>query len=134
MGKKYNLFFGVISVILLSVTAFALPENDNYAKSTQAKQEINRESLVADFDITASFSTEPPTINFIDKSIGSPTSWSWDFGDKSTSIAQNPIHKYSEPGKYTVTLTVNKFTQIDTVKKIISFTGCDKYKSCYIAA
>jgi PKD repeat protein len=93
LGKKFNLFFGVISLILLSVTALAVPENDNYAKNIQAKHAMNINSLVADFGITASFSTEPPTINFIDKSTESPTFWSWDFGDKSTSIVQNPIHK-----------------------------------------
>jgi PKD repeat protein len=126
MGKKFNLFFGAISLILLSATALAVPENDNYAKNIQAKHAMNINSLVADFDITASFSTKPPTINFIDKSTGSPTFWSWDFGDKSTSRIQNPIHKYSVPGKFTVTLTVTRSTYSDTVKKIISFTGCEK--------
>ncbi|MDD1723604.1 MAG: PKD domain-containing protein [Methanospirillum sp.] len=34
------------------------------------------------------------------------TSWLWDFGDTSTSTDPNPSHQYSEPGVYTVTLTV----------------------------
>jgi FOG: PKD repeat len=129
MGKKFNLFFGVISLILLSATVLAVPGNNKYATNVQDKYARDTNSLFADFDITASFSTEPPTINFIDKSTGSPTSWFWDFGDNNTSTAQNPIHKYSVPRRYTVTLTVNKFTHINTVKKIISFTGCDKYEA-----
>ena len=129
LWKKFNLFFGVISLILLSATALSLPENENYARDIQAKHAMNIKPLVADFDIIASFSITPPTINFIDKSTGSPTFWSWDFGDKSTSIAQNPIHKYSLPGKYTVTLTVTKLMYTSTVTKIISFTGCDKNES-----
>jgi gliding motility-associated-like protein len=31
--------------------------------------------------------------------------WHWDFGDENTSTAQNPVHLYSEPGDYTVTLS-----------------------------
>lgn len=32
--------------------------------------------------------------------------WQWDFGDTFTSGLQNPKHKYSNPGTYTVTLIV----------------------------
>ena len=32
--------------------------------------------------------------------------WHWDFGDGNTSTDQNPTHTYTEPGLYTVTLTV----------------------------
>ena len=32
------------------------------------------------------------------------TSWLWDFGDGDTSSAQNPVHTFSSPGTYTVTL------------------------------
>jgi len=35
-----------------------------------------------------------------------PYTWLWDFGDGSSSNEQNPVHAYSEPGTYTVTLTV----------------------------
>ena len=36
---------------------------------------------------------------------GIPTSWAWDFGDGNTSTLQNPVHTYTSPGVYTVTLT-----------------------------
>ena len=45
-------------------------------------------------------------MTFTDKSTNSPTSWKWTFGDGSTSTAQNPTHKYTKTGKYTVSLTV----------------------------
>ncbi|MBS1494850.1 MAG: T9SS type A sorting domain-containing protein [Bacteroidetes bacterium] len=35
------------------------------------------------------------------------SSWSWDFGDGGTSSAQNPVHSYSLPGTYTISLTIN---------------------------
>ncbi len=47
--------------------------------------------------------------SFTDLSIdvdGTIVAWSWDFGDLSTSTAQNPTHSYATPGTYTVTLTV----------------------------
>lgn len=46
-------------------------------------------------------------IKFIDTSLGSPTSWSWNFGDGNNSTVQNPKHFYV-PGKvYWVNLTVS---------------------------
>lgn len=33
--------------------------------------------------------------------------WQWDFGDSNTSTLQNPVHPYSSPGIYTVTLVVS---------------------------
>jgi PKD repeat protein len=45
------------------------------------------------------------TVQFTDKSKNSPTSYLWDFGDKSTSTAKNPKHAYSKAGTYTVGLT-----------------------------
>ena len=61
------------------------------------------------------------TVQFTDESILSPTSWSWDFGDGSTSTDQNPSHTYASPGTYTVELTVsneygdNTMTQTDYI-------------------
>jgi PKD repeat protein len=34
------------------------------------------------------------------------SSWSWDFGDGTTSSLQDPVHTYSTPGNYDVCLTV----------------------------
>ena len=36
----------------------------------------------------------------------SPYTYSWDFGDGSTSNEENPVHNYNSTGTYTVTLTV----------------------------
>jgi tripartite motif-containing protein 71 len=72
----------------------------------------------------AAFSTciSGRTVKFTDKSTGSPTCWSWNFGDKSTSTSKNPTHKYSKAGKYKVILTAknakgsNQKTSYVTVK------------------
>ncbi len=47
------------------------------------------------------------TALFTDTSTGSPTAWSWSFGDGGTSTQQNPMHTYDEPDTYTVTLIVS---------------------------
>jgi len=43
---------------------------------------------------------------FQDESTGSPNSWTWDFGDGSTSNAASPSHAYAQPGLFQVTLAV----------------------------
>ena len=48
----------------------------------------------------------PLLVSFEDASSGSPTAWSWDFGDGATSTLQNPTHTYDLIGTYTVSLEV----------------------------
>lgn len=43
-------------------------------------------------------------VQFTDVSTNQPTSWTWDFGDGTTSNEQNPVHTYTESGTYTITL------------------------------
>lgn len=40
------------------------------------------------------------------------TSYAWNFGDATTSNAQNPTHNYSSNGPYTITLTLNGSTVV----------------------
>lgn len=45
-------------------------------------------------------------VNFSTIPAGAIDDYSWDFGDGTTSAAENPSHLYSEVGEYTITLTV----------------------------
>jgi formylglycine-generating enzyme required for sulfatase activity len=45
-------------------------------------------------------------VQLFDTSRGSPTSWSWSFGDGTTSEEQNPSHTWSDPGTYEVSLEI----------------------------
>ncbi|MBD3376443.1 DUF4038 domain-containing protein [candidate division KSB1 bacterium] len=64
-------------------------------------------SPVARFTATPRSGYVPLEVSFSDESYGQPTTWQWDFGDGSAlAYSQNPVHTYSEPGQYTVTLTV----------------------------
>ena len=47
----------------------------------------------ADFSADKTKGITPFTVKFTDRSTGSPTGWTWDFGDGGTSSEQNP-HAY----------------------------------------
>ncbi|GAB4321938.1 MAG: hypothetical protein Kow0074_13100 [Candidatus Zixiibacteriota bacterium] len=50
---------------------------------------------------------EPPlTVNFDDASFAPITDWSWDFGDGSNAAGPTAQHTYTNPGVYTVDMTV----------------------------
>lgn len=59
----------------------------------------------------------PLIVNFQDLSTGSPTSWSWNFGNSNTSTLQNPTASYFTPGTYTVTLTATNASGSNTLTK-----------------
>jgi PKD repeat protein len=71
----------------------------------------------ADFTATPTAGPVPLAVQFTDTSKGSPTSWSWDFGDGTTSTQQNPAHSYAKTGAYTVTLTVKNTYGSDSETK-----------------
>ena len=60
----------------------------------------------ASFTASSTIGQAPLEVMFTDTSANSPTSWAWNFGDGQTSTVQNPAHTYTDPGTYTVTLTV----------------------------
>jgi len=79
-------------------------------------------SLDADFTSNVTNGTAPLTVKFTNTSTGSPTSWSWEFGEGNTSTEQNPIHTYYSPGNYTVTLTASNAESADSFSQEIKVT------------
>ncbi|HNZ69219.1 MAG: PKD domain-containing protein [Bacteroidota bacterium] len=59
------------------------------------------------------------------------SSWQWDFGDGTTSTEKDPVHKYAEPGTYTVALKadgtteVKKKLMISDIVPVVKFTSSD---------
>ena len=61
--------------------------------------------LDVDFTATPATGAVPLAVAFTDTTTGgTPTFWSWDFGDGSTSSEQHPTHTYTCTGSYTVSL------------------------------
>jgi PKD repeat protein len=63
--------------------------------------------VAAAFSASVTAGVVPLAVTFTDHSTGSPTEWTWDFGDGDTSTEQSPSHTYTDPGYYTVTLTAS---------------------------
>ena len=84
--------------------------------------------------VTADFSWTPVSplagqpVGFVDASRGSPTTYSWNFGDAAsgganTSTAKNPSHTYANPGSYTVTLAVSGGGSSNQTQRTLAIAG-----------
>jgi PKD repeat protein len=74
----------------------------------------------AGFNANPTSGTAPLTVTFTDTSIGNITTWSWNFGDGTTSTAKNAAKTYTNPGSYTVGLTVTGPAGSNTATRTIS--------------
>jgi len=97
-----------IFVISLFVQLFSCADDEGVNIVVQADFIVNSTSIEAG-----------DSIRFSDQSNGDPISWKWTFdgGNPSTSIEQNPIVKYSMQGVYDVTLMVTYSNTNDTETK-----------------
>ena len=105
----------LLSIVLLSATALAATNT----LVPKGPSEVTK--LKANF--TAIFNQKAPlNVTFLDKSTGSPTSWSWNFGDKTKIVTtKNSKHIFKKAGKYTVTLTVKDAKKhTSTISKVIN--------------
>ena len=103
--KKYNL--GLLVIILLTLVIVSCNSDDKFTpKNSSADFSVVINDLEVSFTANSNYAI----------------SLNWDFGDGETSTAINPIHTYSEPGDYTVTLTANAAdgANSDTATKTIS--------------
>jgi len=71
-------------------------------------------------NISASYSyvidNEKKKVTMSDKSTGNINAWFWNFGNGQTSAKQNPVHTYSTPGFYLISLAVR-----DTVNDCVDY-------------
>lgn len=90
--------------------------------------------VVAGFDASMLNASPGQTITFGDRSTGSPTQWTWAFGDGASSTAQNPTHAYTSPGIYNVTLTASKQGSSSQATKQIVVAAVVPYSALISAA
>lgn len=109
---------GIYDVTLVTTNA--------YGQSTSQRVKYIRVGLEPTPNFVAAPLVGPPPhkVHFSDKSTGNPTSWVWDFGDGSTSTEQNPVHVYTGPGRYDITLRVsNVVGTVDRIKEQYILVG-----------
>jgi len=60
--------------------------------------------VAADLSAGPRQGSAPLSVDFFDRSLYSPITWFWDFGDGFTALEQNPRHRYLTPGRFDVSL------------------------------
>jgi len=104
-------------------TVFTPTDTTDYNTAT-ASVTINVDVVPqADFSASTTSGKVPLPVTFTDKSTGSPSTWTWKFGDGNSltsKIPDNPVYTYTKKGKYTVSLTVKNVAGSST--KTMSIT------------
>ncbi len=111
----------------------------SYTVTLQVTDNQGAQSTTTSKTVTVTPPNQPPTANFTfscsaltcsftstsSDPDGSVASYSWNFGDATTSTAQNPSHTYAAGGSYTVTLQVtdNQGAQSTTTSKTVTVTA-----------
>lgn len=92
------------------------------------------EPLVVNFTANTTSGPTLLAIQFNDTSAGTPTSWTWSFGDGTNSTEQNPSHIYAEAGTFNVSLTAANAGGSDTEEKagyvVVTEPAHCGYNSC----
>lgn len=110
--------------LALSLTTF----NDSNGVFIPHTMSEGRITIIARQPLTANFSVSPAqpvinqTVQFTDQTPLTEgvalVQWNWNFGDGTTSTVQNPTHVYTQPGTFTVELTVtDNFQRSNTFTK-----------------
>lgn len=111
--------FGFLMILGLMAITLLVGCGD---KQTKIEDEVLPTPPSAEFSGTPTAGIADLTVNFIDMSTNTPTTWSWDFGDGSTAIEKSPSHTYAAAGTYTVALTVTNADGTDTETKAAYIT------------
>ncbi|MBL7924791.1 MAG: PKD domain-containing protein [Bacteroidia bacterium] len=98
------------------VGTYVVTVSDGNCSSTDTVNVLSAFQPVADFTWTGGCSNEPVIFSDQSNTPGGMQSWTWDFGDGTGSVLQNPVHTFPGSGTYNVSLIVqNIYGCIDTL-------------------
>ena len=118
-GAYYD-YFGASVSISSNVALVGADRNDDKGNQSGSAYVYTlgvQSELIADFSAIPTSGPAPLIVSFSDQSMGTVSSWNWNFGDGATSNEQNPSHTYNDSGNYTVTLAVTGPEGSDTETK-----------------
>jgi len=81
---------------------------------------IANPSVVASFTVSPAAPVEGQIVQFTDASTGSPTAWSWNFQDGTTSGLRNPTHIFASAGSYAVTLVASNASGSSSTTRVVT--------------
>ncbi len=101
--ETVNHIYSIDGIYTVSLTV-----SDGTYSGTQTKVDCITAAIypVASFTANQTSGYKGQTIQFTDTSANADSLY-WDFGDDTNSTQVNPIHQFSEPGSYTVTLNAS---------------------------
>jgi len=114
--NSLRLYVGILLLALIAL--IPATSGETYAYITDSRDDS--ESVVplqADFTASNTLGTAPFTVQFQDASQGNPTGWNWDIdGDGFKEYETRDCeHTYTEPGTYTVSLSVTRDRELDSI-------------------
>lgn len=98
--------FGDTDVVQPEAIGIAVEGPGQPNDAQQAEPPEPTVTLIANFGVSTATAKVDEVVRFTDFSSGSPTSWTWDFGDGTGAQEPNVETSWSEPGLYTVELIV----------------------------
>lgn len=81
--------------------------NEISVETSPESSDGSGDRLVVDFTASKVSGSVPLTVTFLGESSGEATRSEWSFGDGETSQGRDAVHTYTQPGTYSVALTVS---------------------------
>lgn len=103
-NPSHTYYNGIWAVRLTTTNAYGSSDLLKIAYISVSSANTSYPVPVANFNGYPTIGFSPMSVGFTDTSSGSPTSWSWNFGDGNTSSLQNPTNTYYNVGNYNIQL------------------------------
>jgi len=97
-----------------------LTATNSIGSSTATKVDYitaNLNEPIASFTADVTSGTAPLLVQFNDTSKNAPTTWTWNFGDDTTSNVRDPLHKFTSAGSYSIILTARNSVGANTTSR-----------------